>query len=70
MQPEAYTRLFVPWQHPVTKDRSGELRPINTTLDKYLEKPRKLVPKTKMTFAGLKKPQDRADVIAYLKTFK
>jgi len=38
------------------------------TLDKYLEKPKKLVPKTKMAFAGLRKPNDRADVIAYLKT--
>ena len=36
----------------------------------YLEAPRKVVPGTKMTFAGLKKPQDRADVIAYLKTQK
>jgi len=34
----------------------------------YLESPQKVVPGTKMTFAGLKKPQDRADVIAYLKT--
>ncbi len=38
------------------------------TLYKYLEAPQKLVPGTKMAFAGLKKPQDRADVIAYLKT--
>jgi cytochrome c len=34
----------------------------------YLEAPQKTVPGTKMTFAGLKKPQDRADVIAWLKT--
>lgn len=34
----------------------------------YLEAPRKVVPGTTMSFAGLKKPQDRADVIAYLKT--
>ncbi len=36
----------------------------------YLENPRKVVPGTKMSFAGLKKPQDRADVIAWLKTQK
>lgn len=36
----------------------------------YLEAPRKVVPGTKMSFAGLKKPQDRADVIAYLQTQK
>lgn len=34
----------------------------------YLEAPQKIIPGTKMTFAGLKKPQDRADVIAYLNT--
>ncbi|MDA1088717.1 MAG: cytochrome c family protein [Proteobacteria bacterium] len=39
-------------------------------LDKYLEKPIKFVPKTKMSFPGLNKKNDRADVIAYLKTLK
>jgi cytochrome c len=34
----------------------------------YLEAPQRTVPGTIMAFAGLKKPQDRADVIAYLKT--
>ncbi len=34
----------------------------------YLEAPQKVIPGTKMAFAGLKKPQDRADVIAFLKT--
>ncbi len=36
----------------------------------YLENPRRVVPGTKMAFAGLKKAQDRADVIAYLSTLK
>ncbi|MCF6216508.1 MAG: cytochrome c family protein [Emcibacter sp.] len=40
------------------------------TLDLFLKKPKKLVKKTKMSFAGLKKPKDRANVIAYLKTLK
>ncbi len=40
----------------------------DTQLFTYLEAPQKVVPGTKMAFAGLKKPQDRADVIAYLKT--
>lgn len=37
------------------------------TLFDYLEKPKKYIPKTKMAFAGFKKPQDRADVVAYMK---
>ena len=36
-------------------------------LDEYLISPRKDVPGTKMTFAGLPKPQDRADLIAWLR---
>ena len=39
-------------------------------LFEYLEAPRKVIVGTKMAFAGLKKPQDRADIIAYLKTQK
>lgn len=35
-------------------------------LDKFIENPKKLVPGTKMSFPGLKKPEDRADVVAYL----
>jgi cytochrome c len=35
----------------------------------YLTKPKDLVKGTKMSFAGLKKEQDRADVIAYLNGF-
>ena len=34
----------------------------------YLEAPAKFMPGTRMAFGGLKNPQDRADVIAYLKT--
>ncbi|QKG72210.1 c-type cytochrome [Erythrobacter mangrovi] len=35
-------------------------------LYQYLEKPKRVVPGTKMIFAGMAKGQDRADVIAYL----
>ncbi len=34
----------------------------------YLEKPQAFVPGTNMTFPGLKKPEDRKDLIAYLET--
>ncbi len=40
------------------------------TLDVYLAGPKKKVPGTKMTFAGLPKESDRADVISYLSTLK
>jgi cytochrome c len=36
----------------------------------YLEAPQKVVVGTKMAFAGLKSPDDRKNVIAYLETLK
>lgn len=37
-------------------------------LDDYLANPRKVVPRTKMAFPGLRKPEERADIIAYMRT--
>ena len=39
------------------------------TLDGYLEKPKAYVKGTLMVFAGLRKEEDRANVIAYLKSY-
>ena len=38
------------------------------TLDAWLTKPKDVIKRTKMAFPGLKKAEDRADVIAYLKS--
>ncbi|CAA6604032.1 Cytochrome c-type cyt cy [Rhodospirillaceae bacterium LM-1] len=37
-------------------------------LDNYLADPKKAIPGNKMTFKGLAKPEDRAAIIAYLKS--
>ncbi len=37
------------------------------TLDGFVEAPKKFIPKTKMSFGGLRKPADRANLLAYLK---
>jgi len=39
------------------------------TLDIYIENPRAFVSRTRMAFPGLDDPQDRADVLAYLRDF-
>jgi len=38
------------------------------TLERYLANPRAVVPKTSMSYAGLKEPEKRANLIAYLAT--
>ncbi|WP_088311416.1 c-type cytochrome [Novosphingobium sp. B 225] len=42
----------------------------DATLDKYLAAPMKMVPGTKMTFAGLTDAAKRKEVIEYIKTLK
>ncbi|MDF1619082.1 c-type cytochrome [Pseudothioclava nitratireducens] len=39
-------------------------------LDAYLTNPKENIPGNKMSFAGLKKPEDRNDVIAYLQSLQ
>jgi cytochrome c len=42
----------------------------DATLDRWLAEPMQMVPGTKMTYAGLKDPAKRAEIIAFLKTVK
>jgi len=48
--------------------KGGDWTPDN--LNAFLFKPRTFINGTKMSFAGLKKVEDRRDVIAYLQTLK
>ncbi len=49
------------------KEKSGETWSYDN-LDAFLEKPKDWAPGTKMSFAGLKKPEQRAALIAYLRS--
>ncbi|ABA78734.1 c-type cytochrome [Rhodobacter sphaeroides] len=41
----------------------------HAALETFLANPRKAMPGTKMAFPGIKKPQELADILAYLDTF-
>lgn len=42
---------------------------VDGSITEFVTKPKKLIKKTKMSFAGLKKEKDRENLIAYLKSF-
>eukprot|EP00538_Stauroneis_constricta_P002023 CAMPEP_0119550126 /NCGR_PEP_ID=MMETSP1352-20130426/3710_1 /TAXON_ID=265584 /ORGANISM="Stauroneis constricta, Strain CCMP1120" /LENGTH=108 /DNA_ID=CAMNT_0007595883 /DNA_START=92 /DNA_END=418 /DNA_ORIENTATION=- len=54
------------YSYSAANKKSGVMWGEDTLFD-YLENPKKYMKGTKMVFAGLKKPQDRKDLIAYLK---
>lgn len=61
---------FLPKYSKAMKDAgAGGLVWTEANINEYLTDPKKKVPGNKMAFAGLKKDQERADVIAYIKTF-
>lgn len=51
-------------------NQNANLKWDEATLDKYLDTPKAIVPGTAMNFSGLKEPEKRSDVIAYLATLK
>jgi cytochrome c len=42
----------------------------NNNLDSFLKKPKEWAPGTKMSYVGIKKGEDRANVIKYLQSLK
>jgi cytochrome c len=56
------------YSEAMKKAGEGGLVWTEENLEKYLSGPKNLVPGNKMPFPGLPKEQDRADVIAYLKS--
>ncbi len=48
---------------------AGGLVWTGATLDAFLSDPRALVPRSRMSFAGLAEPDDRADLLAWLRGF-
>ncbi len=47
--------------------KNSKIRWDEKTLDLFLTKPLKLVPGSSMTYDGVANPEDRANLIAYLK---
>ncbi len=66
---KAGTRAGYTYSEAMKKAGEGGLVWTEDNLNKYLENPKGVVVGTKMAYAGLKKPEDRENVIAYLKTF-
>lgn len=52
----------------IARNEAGDVWTVEN-LDAWLTKPKNFIKKTKMSFSGLKKPEDRANLIAYLATF-
>jgi len=56
--------------HYSDSNKNADLTWDEATLDKYLQAPGVVVPRTTMVFAGLKDDTKRGDLIAYLATLK
>jgi cytochrome c len=56
--------------HYSAGNQSANLTWSEDTLEKYIDSPKAVVPGTTMSFSGIKDPDKRADLIAYLATLK
>ncbi len=65
----AGTKEGFKYSDPMIEAGEGGLVWSEETLNEYLVKPKDYIAGNKMAFAGLRKDEDRADVIAYLATF-
>ena len=57
------------YSKPMAKAGADGLIWTDETLDAFLEDPKSYIPKTKMSYRGMKDAEDRADLIAYLDSF-
>ncbi|KAF2887115.1 hypothetical protein ILUMI_19058 [Ignelater luminosus] len=54
--------------HIIDPNETRDIRWYKNELLEFIEDPKKFLPGTRMVFPGLKKAQERADVIAYLES--
>ncbi len=64
----AASREGYKYSRAMKRARKTGLRWNMANLDAFLEKPKRFVPKNRMKFSGLEKPEDRAALITFLKS--
>lgn len=67
-RPVASAEGFDRYSEPMKAKAAEGMTWTEENLDAYLADPKGFIPGNKMIFPGIKKPEERADVIAYLKS--
>ncbi len=67
-RPAASVSGYSNYSDAIKQEAAKGLKWDETTLATYLAGPKKMIPKTRMAFSGLKSTRDIADLIAYLKS--
>jgi cytochrome c len=65
LEPESWNISQLARYSPALKSANVEWN--EETLDEWIADPQHLIPRNEMTFAGIKDPQQRADLLAFLK---